>query len=129
MEHTQSTHSSLFLMELIISILLFSLVSITCIQLFMNAILINKGSQEQLDACMASENVAEIWLASDLDTASHLLVGSQLTEDGLVYFYDDSHQLLCMEDGTGNLNISSQNQNGKTVYEITIYKCEGEYHE
>lgn len=61
----KSSKSSLFLIELIISILFFSLASAACIQLFVKAHLLDKKTQETNQIVMWSQNLAELWYASD----------------------------------------------------------------
>lgn len=70
--------SSLFLMELIISILFFSIASAVCIQLFVKAHLLNNRTQEQNQTVVWSQNLAELWRAYDGD---NLLISEQLRAD------------------------------------------------
>lgn len=61
----KSSKSSLFLMEMIISILFFSVAAAACIQLFVKAHLIDNQTKEQNQAVIWSQNLAELWYASD----------------------------------------------------------------
>ncbi|MCH5276088.1 MAG: hypothetical protein J1E65_09615 [Lachnospiraceae bacterium] len=70
--------SSLFLMELIISILFFSIASAVCIQLFVKAHLLNNRTQEQNQTVVWSQNLAELWRAYDGD---NILISDQLRVD------------------------------------------------
>lgn len=63
----KSSKSGLFLMELIISILFFSLASAACIQLFVKAHLLDIRTKEQNQAVIWSQNLASLWLAADGD--------------------------------------------------------------
>ena len=56
-----SSKSSLFLMELILSILFFSLASAVCVQLFVKSHLINRQSTDMTNAVNLSQDVAEIY--------------------------------------------------------------------
>lgn len=62
MKHSRS---SLFLMELIIAILFFSLTGAVCIQLFVKAHLISRSTIELNHAIVQAQNLAEIWLSTD----------------------------------------------------------------
>ena len=56
-----SSKSSLFLMELILSILFFSLASVVCVQLFVKSHLISEQSTDSSNAVNLSQDVAEIY--------------------------------------------------------------------
>ena len=82
----KSSKSSLFLIELIISILFFSLASAACIQLFVKAHLLDKKTQETNHIVMWSQNLAELWYASDGEIYP---VYEKLVDD-----YDEQHAYL-----------------------------------
>lgn len=63
----KTSKSSLFLMELIISILFFSIASAVCIQLFVKAHVLNTRTQEQNQTVVWSQNLAELWRAYEGD--------------------------------------------------------------
>ena len=63
----KSSKSSLFLMELIISILFFSLASAACIQLFVKAHVLDIRTREQNETVIWSQNLASLWQAKDGD--------------------------------------------------------------
>ena len=58
----KSSKSSLFLMELIIAILFFSLASAVCIQLFVKSHLLGKTTTEANHALLMCQNFSEIYL-------------------------------------------------------------------
>lgn len=64
MKHSKS---SLFLMEIIIAILFFSLASTVCIQLFVKAHLLSVQTIEQNHAVVSAQNLAELFLAAEGD--------------------------------------------------------------
>ena len=84
----RTSKSSLFLMELIISILFFSIASAVCIQLFVKAHLLNVRTQEQNQTVVWSQNLAELWRAYEGDP---LLIYDQLCAD---YACEDSSVYL-----------------------------------
>lgn len=61
----KSSKSGLFLIELIISILFFSLASVACIQLFVKAHLLDTKTQETNQIVIWSQNLSELWYASE----------------------------------------------------------------
>ncbi|MDE6064524.1 MAG: hypothetical protein K2G20_08090, partial [Lachnospiraceae bacterium] len=63
----KASRSSLFLIELTISILFFALASAACIQLFVKAHLLDQNTQEINQTVIWSQNLAELWNASDAD--------------------------------------------------------------
>lgn len=73
----KKSRSSLFLIELTISILFFALASAACIQLFVKAHLLDQKTQEANEAVVWSQNLAELWNASNADI---LLVYNLLCE-------------------------------------------------
>ena len=85
MNHSKS---GLFLMELIISILFFSLASAVCIRLFAHAHIISKETVNQNNAITYAQNLAESWYASDGSTKiMHTqLTDSLLSEDDMSIF-------------------------------------------
>ena len=60
----KSSKSSLFLMELIIAILFFSLASAVCIQLFVKSHLLGRTTTEENSALLMCQNFNEIYLGS-----------------------------------------------------------------
>ena len=59
------SRSSMFLVELIITILFFSLASVVCVRLFLYAHKISSDSQVQTEAVTLAQNAAESFLAAD----------------------------------------------------------------
>lgn len=64
MNHSKS---GLFLMELIIGILFFSLASAICIQIFVKAHLMNEESVQKSQAMKIANNIVEIYKNDELD--------------------------------------------------------------
>ena len=64
MKHSKS---SLFLMELIIAILFFSLAGTVCIRLFATSHLLSKQTVDQNHAVIQAQNLAECYLATEGD--------------------------------------------------------------
>lgn len=93
-----SSKSSAFLMELILSILFFSIASAVCIQLFAKAHLLDQKTGFQNQAVIWSENLFSLWQASDGSPAS---VREQLLAD-----YPDSEDAICLSDSGTVLSVA-----------------------
>ena len=108
----KSSKSSLFLIELIISILFFSLASAACIQLFVKAHLLDKKTQETNQIVMWTQNLAELWYASDGELASvyERLVADYEVQDSSILLVDNDSKLFLYFDKEWNLcDVSNQN--------------------
>lgn len=95
MKHSKS---SLFLMELIVSILFFSLASAICIQLFVRSHSISLETINLNNAITQAQNLAEYWYASegDLHTMQDYMPCSRLSDpgDSLTLCFNHDWQLL-----------------------------------
>ncbi len=89
----KSSKSSLFLLELIIAILFFSIASAACIQLFAKAHTLDIKTGEQNQTIIWSQNLAELWRAGNGDLS---FVEKQLKTDYL--FPEDSVALNSVSD-------------------------------
>lgn len=89
----KSSKSSLFLLELIIAILFFSIASAACIQLFAKAHTLDIKTGEQNHTIIWSQNLAELWRAGNGDL---LFVEEQLKTDYL--FPEDAITLNSVSD-------------------------------
>lgn len=100
MKHSKS---SLFLMELIVSILFFSLASAICIQLFARSHSISAETINLNNAITQAQNLAECWYASegDLHAMQDALPCSRLSApgDALTLCFDQDWQLLSADTG------------------------------
>ena len=83
----KSSKSSLFLLELIIAILFFSISAAACIQLFAKAHTVDIRTGEQNQTIIWSQNLAELWRTGHGDLS---LVEKQIKED---YFFPEGSVL------------------------------------
>lgn len=107
----KSSKSSLFLIELIISILFFSLASAACIQLFVKAHLLDKKTQETNQIVMWTQNLAELWYASDgeIYPIYERLVLDYDVQDSSILLVDNDRKLFLYFDKDWKLcDISNQ---------------------
>lgn len=111
-QHTQSK-SSLFLMELILAILFFSLAGAVCVQLFAKAHLSGEETVTQTHAVLWSQNLSEAFLACDGDM-EQIKIWFPQGEAKLTRFflYFDANWELCSKEKAIHqalLEISPQN--------------------
>ncbi len=107
----KSSKSSLFLIELIISILFFSLASAACIQLFTKAHLLDKKTQETNQIVIWTQNLAELWYATDGELASiqNRLLDDYHSENGCIQMTSDDCKLSIYLDKNFSLVGSDSN--------------------
>ncbi len=102
----KQSRSGLFLMEFIIAILFFSLASVLCIRLFVQSHNLSQSATERTQACMWSENIAELFYACDTPEAlvAALEAEEQIDIDYvdrvLTLSFDQDWKLLADTDGT-----------------------------
>ena len=92
----KSSKSSLFLLELIIAILFFSISAAACIQLFAKAHAVDIRTVEQNQAIIWSQNLAELWRHSNGDLT---FVEKQIKED---YFFPEGSAVCNISGNTAN---------------------------
>lgn len=95
----KKSRSSLFLMEMIISILLFSVTCAVCTQLFVQTHLKQKESKDLQFAAISSQNIAELTQdCPGIDADSYqewiknLYPSIQKQDDHLVLYFDQDYQ-------------------------------------
>lgn len=132
----KSSKSSLFLLELIISILFFAIASAACIQLFAKAHLLDVKTGEQNQAIIWSQNLVELWKAGsgDLQTVYDYLADDYVFSDGAVTLDESGETLSLTFDESWNLitgnityrivfkSTNEPDENGLINGEITFYK-------
>lgn len=124
MKHSRS---SLFLMEMIIAILFFSLASAVCIQLFAKSHLLSTQTVNQNQAVIQAQNLAESYLAleGDLNAIHDLFSSSELLEENTLCLSFDSEWQPCSTENTAcfhaELQHSPSMENGIMKAEITVY--------
>lgn len=133
-----NSKASLYLMELMISVLFFSISSAVCVQLFVKAHLVNKETDIRTHAVLAVQNTAEYFLISGGDkekTLSYYADYSENSNQVTVYF--DNTFMPCREDAASYIehitftqddtfsyaNIEMRDTKGtNTYYELDIKK-------
>ena len=124
MKHSRS---SLFLMEMIIAILFFSLASAVCIQLFAKSHLLSTQTVNQNHAVIQAQNLAESYLSleGDISAMQNLFSPSeQIDENTLRLAFDSSWNLCSAEKGAcfhAELTSTPAEENGIMEAVITVY--------
>lgn len=124
MKHSRS---SLFLMEMIIAILFFSLASAVCIQLFAKSHLLSTQTVNQNHAVIWAQNLAESYLSSDGDLAAmqDLFSPSETKDETSLSLSFDSAWNLCSPDQAtcfrADLTHTPAGAAGIMEAEITVY--------
>ena len=132
MKHSRS---SLFLMELLISLLFFSLASAVCIRLFAKSHLISRDTINQNNAIVQAQNLAETWLATEgnMQEINRLLERGVFSEDGLriwLLFDEDWAPLSVNSEAESSyvaelLSSASASEDGLLHATVSVYENQG----
>lgn len=132
MKHSRS---SLFLMELLISLLFFSLASAVCIRLFAKSHLISRDTINQNNAIVQAQNLAETWLATEgnMQDLNRLLEQGVPSEDGLriwLLFDEDWAPLSDNSEAESSyvaelLSSASASEDGLLHATVSVYENQG----
>ncbi len=112
----KSSKSGLFLMEMILSVLFFSLSSAVCIQLFVKSHLISQQSVDLNRAVEYCQNVAEAFYGCNGDLTEMMLLFDNCSQDPL----DESTYLL--EEQPYTISVTVQEKDGMLICNIAAYK-------
>lgn len=108
MKHSKS---ALFLMELIITILFFSLASAVCIQLFAKSHLLSKQTVNENHAVIQAQNLAESFLAmeGDMEQIKALFPASATgtSDDTLLLLFDENWKECSVSDARYSASLVS----------------------
>ena len=119
-----NSKASLYLMELMISILFFAISSSVCIQLFVKSHLVNKDTTMRTHAVLNVQNTAEYFWASNGDVEKTMSYYAEYSEDQNLYsvFYDKNFQ-PCGEANASYIEKIHFTEDAKYSYaEIGIYE-------
>ena len=89
----RNSRASLFLMELMISILFFSLSSAVCIQLFVNAHTINGSTEDKSNATLIAQDISEYFHHTGGDKEEILSYFTEYdeTEEGVLLYFTQNN--------------------------------------
>ena len=122
-KHT-SSRSGLLLMEIIIAILFFSVVSAVCLQLFIKSHNLGQNTEELDMAVRHAGSVAEILSQSEqpYEHLQEIYSDSDIDENGGSIYFGKDFQTCSEEIGVYHLDISaSPLDDGLTGYHIAVY--------
>ena len=122
-KHT-SSRSGLLLMEIIIAILLFSVVSALCLQLFVKSHKLGQNTEELDMAVRQASSVAEI-LSQSKQPANHLqeiYSYCDIDENGGSIYYNENFQSCTKDSSVYHLDVDASSADRRlTDYRITVY--------
>lgn len=95
----KSSKSSLFLMELILSILFFALASTACVQLFVKAHLLGIETEEENHALLLCQNMSEIYLGL---ISEHNAADPELLQDQMLLLMKEDESLSGVQTSSGS---------------------------
>lgn len=145
MNRFKNSNSSLFLIELIIAILFFSIGSTVCVQTFVRAHLLSRSAQDLSFASAQVSSAASVVKYTDgtYESVSVYFPEIERAEDGgdrdLVLYYDARRTPCSAEDAEYTMSIRTdisglasesrivmQDQDGETLYELNLrYPADG----
>ena len=124
MKHSKS---GLFLMELIIALLFFSLASTVCVRLFVKSATLSQDTVDLTYAISQAQNLAECYSSCDGDIVQvhFLFPESEILEDNVLAMEEDGlYSTLTFfpedEDGLISGEILITNATGKEIYSLQV---------
>ncbi len=129
-QRNRANASSLFLMELILAILFFSLACSVCVPLFVKSHLLSNESRTLNYASNQCSNAAELLSASgSLDQFGSLLAEQypdlEQTDTGWTVFYDDRFGACTRQDAAWCMALSCTEESGMLTADITVSGLSG----
>lgn len=125
---SRSNHSRLFLLEIILAILAFSLVSAVCLQLFVKAHTLGQDTKDLDMAVRQSTSIAAILTQAEtpMEQLKTLYPDASFDENkrSLVIHYDQEYQPCKEQDSIYQMQITSSPMDGQTTaYSIMVRKA------
>lgn len=119
MKYTRSK-SALFLIELIIAVLFFSIASAVCMQLFAHAHVLSERSAALDSAMLTLESCAEVYAANgaDLESASALVQG-EATTSGFCAFYTRTFE-PCAQEKAYYVFFAQESRDANGVFSLAL---------
>ena len=124
----QRSKSSLFLMEIILNILLFSVLLVVGLQFFIKTHLLTRETFALQEAVTCSSNIASIYQSGDgsLDVVKEHYPNAVVVRDQLFIYFNENFSECSKEESSYSSTVSLlQSKNINTV-NITIYTKEHE---
>lgn len=131
--------SSLFLMEMIISIFIFIICGAICIKLFVNAHMINENTKALNHAVVQTESAAELYrnYNGDFEEVKNYYPYGQDSDQAFVVFYDENYEECQEENAVYKMQLINRkniinnfemkellavfiDKQGKAVFELSV---------
>lgn len=124
MKHKLQRRSNIFLLEVIIAILFFSISSAVCIQLFAQAHIKSENAASLNQAVLAASSAAEALEAcgGDAESLSELFPESRIEGDTLHVYYDADWNCCPSSDAYRNMDIVLSVDGGLIRGEIAVFE-------
>lgn len=121
--NAKAPQSILFLTELMLSFLVFTITAAVCVRIFVGAQQISRQSGELSQAVIYAQNAAESLksMQGDLERAAQILGGGRVSGEQLVLYYDAGWELCDQADGIYRLTLRRlPAKNGLIDAEVSI---------
>ncbi len=120
--------SNLFLIELIIAVLFFSLAAAVCIQMFALGHSINKSNEEKEHAIVSCISLAEAFEAADGDAgaAAEYFPESQMTGNVITLYFDESWLATSGNEAVYKVSLTSSEEGMFSLADIKAVTIEDE---
>ena len=117
MNNRSGSNSTLFLMEQLIVILIFSFCAAVCVKIFVVSFIIASDSNDMTNAMRIAQSGAECYKAADGDAeyAASILGGGTVIDGSILVYYDKDWQ-ICKEDEAVYVLKFTED---KDLYELT----------
>lgn len=125
MKKESSRRSNLLLMEIILSILFFSIASTLCLQIFVRASLLGRETEELDEAVRCVSSAAELLSHPDhtMDRIAELYPDARIEEADADVWFGDDFRPCKEEEAFYQMEILSHSQDTHTtVWSVTLYR-------
>lgn len=124
MKERKSSRSSLFLIELIISIFFFTIASAVCIQLFAKSFLLSQNTRDLNSAVNYAASTAEVLdsCMGDMNEVQKIFPQSLLDESVLYFYYDTKWKICSKADARFMLTLTISNDVHQKTGQIEVFK-------
>ena len=118
----RNSRASLFLMELMISILFFSLSSAVCIQLFVKAHTINTDTEDLSNATLIAQDISELFHHANGDKESLLsyYTGYEVLGDEVLLYFSENTNSCSKENARYKATLSFKQDGSYRILTLEI---------
>ena len=126
MDKQPARRSGLFLMELMIAILFFTLASTICVRFFVKSHTLNTDSSNLSHAVNTATSTAEVFRTSEepLKTLTELFPYGEATDESYCVYYDSNWRLCALEDACYTVSSRFLQETNFTICHIQVMEGE-----